>query len=75
VGFFSEAMIPMMIVAVISSVFVGILHAVFVNPWIGAIASGMVSTITIGFLVYFMGLSAQEKLWIRNWISSRKKVG
>jgi len=71
VGFFSEVIAPTVIIAGISLFITVFVRNLFINDWSRLIVSGVVSTVSIGFLTYWIGLNRHEKTLLHGLIKKR----
>jgi len=67
-GFFFEVIIPMFIIAGISTPVTIFLQSLFIDDWSRLIISCIVSTVTIGCLMYMIGLNRQERILLGAWV-------
>ena len=70
VTFFCKVIVPMFIIAGISTVITIFLGSFFVG-WGRLIATSIISTINITCLMYVIGLNKQETVLVKNWIKCR----
>ena len=66
--FFREVITPIILITVISGL-INILLINFFFEWVKLIFTCIVSTISIGCLIYFIGINSDEKILLRNWIN------
>jgi len=67
--FFCEVIIPIFIVAGGASFVTVLSHGLFVGDWARLIASCVVSTVSIGCLIYWIGLNKKERVLFRNYVA------
>ena len=72
-GFFREVIFPVVIVAIVSYFMTVFVYNLFSYGWGRLIVSCIVSTISIGCLMYWVGLKKHEKVQFQNWI--KIKIG
>jgi len=70
-GFFREVIVPVFIIAGISIFVTVFIYSLFVGDWSGLIVSCVISAISIGCLMYCIGLNRREKILLQNWIKKR----
>jgi len=68
ISFFREVILPVVIIAGISILTTIFLCGFFVD-WNRLIISCIISTITIGSSIYYIGLNAQERILLKIWIN------
>ena len=68
--FFREVIVPIFIISLISGLVIVFLHGFFIDLT-ALIISCIASTLCVSFLVYFIGLNIQEKVFLKNWIKSK----
>lgn len=71
IGFFREVIVPILILAVGSIFLTVFIHSIIDGCWIRLLISCIVSTLSIGGLMYWVGLNKQEKILLKNWINTR----
>jgi len=71
--FFCEVILPIFIIAGISSFVTIFSMNIFVGNWNRLIISCIISTISIGCLMYQFGLSKQDKISLLNWIKKTSR--
>ena len=71
IDFFCGVIMPVLVIASISAVMAGIVYGLFDNTWSRLVISCIASTVTIGCLVYLVGLSKEEKTFFWNWIKRK----
>jgi len=72
-GFFREVIIPILIVAGLSASVSVFVRNLFAGDWSRLLASCIISIISIGCLVYMIGLSRQERALLNNWIKAKTR--
>jgi len=72
-GFFLKVIVPMLIIAGVATFITVFLHNLFTGDWSRLVVSCVVSTVSIGCLMYWVGLDKQEKLLLQKFI--RTKIG
>jgi len=72
-GFFCEVIIPIFFIAGISTFATVFVQNLFVNNWNRLIISCIISVISICCLMYWLGLSSQEKKILHKWV--KIKIG
>jgi len=70
-GFFREVIVPILILAVGSVFITAFIHNIFISDWSRLLLSCVVSTLSIGCLMYRVGLNKQEKDLLKNWIRAK----
>ena len=73
-SFFREVIVPVFIIAGVSAAMAFLLHGLFIDDWSKLIVSSMVSTVSIGCLMYWVGLNRKERFILKNWIKKRIKI-
>jgi len=66
--FFREVIVPMFMIVGISGFVTVYTRNLFVTDWNRLISSCVISSISIGFLMYRIGLNKQERFLLRNWL-------
>jgi len=72
INFLREVIVPILVIAGVSSIVTTFLTNFFID-WTKLILSCIVSTISIGCLVYYVGINKQERVLLRNWINIKIK--
>ena len=72
IGFFREVILPALIIAGLSALMSTFVYNLFIGDWSKLIATCLISTVSIVCLMYWIGLTKQEKFLLQNWV--RKKV-
>jgi len=73
-GFFREVLMPMFIVAALATLITVFLKNLFITGWGRLIVSSIVSTVSIGFLMYLIGLTKWERFFFKNWINAKLRA-
>jgi len=73
INFLSDVIVPIVIIAGLSAFITVFLQGLFIYEWNRLIISFLGSTVSIGCLMYWIGLNKQEKLILKNWI--KMKIG
>ena len=72
-NFFGEVVLPLTIITCVSFFITAFTHNLFTSDWGRLIISCIISTIIIGCLTYFIGLTRQERISLGIWVKA--KVG
>ena len=72
-GFFCEVIMPIFIIAGGAVLITVSVQNLFVGDWSRLIMSCIISTVTIGCLVYLAGLNRQEKKLLQEWVNAKIK--
>ena len=70
-GFFCEVVLPLFIIAGGGAFLTIFMQGLFISDWSSLVVSCIVSTISIGSLMYLIGLNRQEKGLLQNWVKIR----
>ena len=73
--FIRKVIVPIFIITGISSFITILLHGLITDGWSSLIASCVISTISIGCLVYWVGLNKKEKYLLQTWTKKIIRVG
>ncbi|GHV07538.1 hypothetical protein FACS189485_18020 [Spirochaetia bacterium] len=66
--FLLDVIIPIVVIVVISTLVVTYIHTLFAGKLLNLVVSCCVSTLCLGFLVYFIGLKPSERIGVNKWI-------
>jgi O-antigen/teichoic acid export membrane protein len=70
-SFLKEVIIPVFAIVIISSVITVFASSFFVN-WTKLLISCIISIVSIGGLVYLIGINAQERAAVKKWVEIKK---
>ena len=73
-AFLYKVIIPIIMIAVISSISSFFMYSLFAGQWSRLISSCLMSTFSIGCIMYLIGLTKQEKVLLRDWIKERRSI-
>jgi len=71
--FICKVIMPILVIGMISGISTVYLQSLFTTGLVRLVASCIASCISIGFLVYFVGLDAQEKAWLKNEMLGKRQ--
>jgi len=71
IGFFRKVIVPVFITALVSVCMTFFVQNLFVGNWSKLIASCVISTVSIGCLMYWVVLNRQERLLVQNQIKTK----